>query len=483
MHLKQSVQAARLTTWTRPSTRVNTSSGQTAWQAWVLSHRSLSISITVPELIEPPSQNFGPAGRPGQHPPLESPLESGLRRTPTNPSDSVDHQRRYSLGDEGRTFSWREPFERDCDRILHARAFRRLAGKTQLIPVGEGRQVRNRLTHTLEVASAARSLARHLGLREDLTEAIALAHDLGQPAFGKAGVRALDRLLREGLGRRVPGGAALRDAGGFDVGLQALRVVDMLEIRYPVPGLNLCAATRQGLFKLRTPTIDPPPWIDREGLAVGQPDSLECQTVRSAWRAITPLHDVEDALAEGWLELRELLRIAAVERLVAQLKRAGAWPRGAYLQRAALHRALVHAAITDILMATRRRSPSSTQVGPSPRGAALSQALHELIETRVLSQPELRRADSRGARVLEGLFVAFYRDPLLLDDATLLRYRTLAGRTYLRDLPRTRQAGELEQHYHGKHEFVRVLADMLAGMTDHHAEQTWRQLSAMRSER
>src|SRR5271165_7392791 len=134
----------------------------------------------------------------------------------------------------------RNAFRRDCDRIIHSTAFRRLAHKTQVFVYHEGDHYRTRLTHTLEVAQIARSLARALGLDEDLAEALALAHDLGHPPFGHAGERALDECL-----------AAF---GGFDHNAQALRIVTALERRYPrFDGLNLTWETLEGLVKHNGP--------------------------------------------------------------------------------------------------------------------------------------------------------------------------------------------------------------------------------------
>src|SRR6187200_864163 len=138
------------------------------------------------------------------------------------------------------TSATRSAFRRDCDRIIHATAFRRLAHKTQVFVFQEGDHFRTRLTHTLEVTQIARSLARALGLDEDLAEALALAHDLGHPPFGHAGERALDRCL-----------AAW---GGFDHNAQTLRVVTALERRYPAfDGLNLSWETLEGLVKHNGP--------------------------------------------------------------------------------------------------------------------------------------------------------------------------------------------------------------------------------------
>src|SRR5919206_2270295 len=137
----------------------------------------------------------------------------------------------------------RNAFRRDCDRIIHASAFRRLKHKTQVFVFDEGDHYRTRLTHTLEVAQIARSLARALGLDEDLSEALALAHDLGHPPFGHAGERALDRCLAS--------------FGGFDHNAQTLRVVTALERRYAsFDGLNLTWETLEGLVKHNGPLID-----------------------------------------------------------------------------------------------------------------------------------------------------------------------------------------------------------------------------------
>src|SRR5438046_1666439 len=137
----------------------------------------------------------------------------------------------------------RNAFRRDCDRIIHATAFRRLAHKTQVFVFHEGDHFRTRLTHTLEVTQIARSLARTLGLDEDLAEALALAHDLGHPPFGHAGERALDRCLAA--------------SGGFDHNAQTLRIVTLIERRYPeFDGLNLTWETLEGIVKHNGPLAD-----------------------------------------------------------------------------------------------------------------------------------------------------------------------------------------------------------------------------------
>lgn len=423
-------------------------------------------------------------GRAG--PPAAGPRRSPLARDPAGAT------RRYPPEDRGRSLSWRGAFERDRDRVVHARAFRRLGDKSQLLPASDALQVRTRLTHTLEVAAMARALARHLGLDEDLAEVIALAHDLGQPPFGPAGGRALQRLLAEPGGRRLPGAAAPLDPAGFDARAQALRVVDLLEIRYDHPGLNLTDDAREGLLKIARDDVTLPPGIDPTGLRVGEPAPLEAQAVRAALVAVTPLHDVEDALNEGLLDLGDVRRVPGAEALVQRLDDAGAWPRGRFRQHAALHRALVHAAASDLLVASRRRlaraeeagriPPGKPVVAPGTKGAELVAALRELVAARVVGRPAVRRADARAERIVEGLFVSLYRDPRLLDDAVLLRYKEQAGRSYLRDLPRGRQDDEIAAAYHGRPAFGRLLADHIAGMTDRFARAAWAALTTGRSD-
>src|SRR3979490_1601735 len=157
----------------------------------------------------------------------------------------------------------RSPFRRDCDRVIHSTAFRRLKHKTQVFVFHEGDHYRTRLTHSLAVAQIARALARHLGLDEDLTETLALAHDLGHPPFGHAGERALDECLRA--------------HGGFDHNAQPLRVITALEQRYPeFPGLNLTWESLEGIVKHNGPLTersgDPVGRYRERGIPVGIAD-------------------------------------------------------------------------------------------------------------------------------------------------------------------------------------------------------------------
>lgn len=217
----------------------------------------------------------------------------------------------------------RSPFRRDCDRVIHSTAFRRLKYKTQVFVFHEGDHYRTRLTHSLEVAQIARAIARQLGLDEDLTETLALAHDLGHPPFGHAGERALD--------------ACLRAHGGFDHNAQTLRVVTALEHRYPeFDGLNLTWESLEGIVKHNGPltTRDGTP-IGRyreRGLPVGISQfvaaydlelwsfaSLEAQIAAIADDIAYDAHDIDDGLRAGLFQIDDLKAIPLMASIIAEI--------------------------------------------------------------------------------------------------------------------------------------------------------------------
>ena len=236
----------------------------------------------------------------------------------------------------------RSEFQRDRDRIVHAGAFRRLEYKTQVFINHEGDLFRTRLTHSLEVAQIARVLARSLRLNEDLTEAIALAHDLGHTPFGHAGQDELNACMRE----------FAPEAGGFEHNLQSLRVVDELEERYAAfNGLNLCFETREGILKhcslahARRLGAVGQRFIDRT-----QP-SLEAQLANLADEIAYNNHDIDDGLRSGLLTLEQLQTVPIFARHYAQA--AQAWP-GLAVRRlvAETIRRMINTLITDVTETT-----------------------------------------------------------------------------------------------------------------------------------
>jgi len=219
----------------------------------------------------------------------------------------------------------RSPFRRDCDRVIHSTAFRRLKHKTQVFVFHEGDHYRTRLTHSLEVAQVARALARQLGLDEDLTEALALAHDLGHPPFGHAGERALD--------------GCLKAHGGFDHNAQTLRVVTSLEHRYPnFDGLNLTWESLEGIVKHNGPLIDADgvaSGLDRkraiaEGIAefdevydleLSGFASLEAQVAAIADDIAYDAHDIDDGLRAGLFTVDDLKVMPLTAEMIADIDR------------------------------------------------------------------------------------------------------------------------------------------------------------------
>ena len=215
----------------------------------------------------------------------------------------------------------RSPFRRDCDRVIHSTAFRRLKHKTQVFVFHEGDHYRTRLTHSLEVAQIARALARQLGLDEDLTETLALAHDLGHPPFGHAGERALDKCLQA--------------HGGFDHNAQTLRVVTSLEHRYPdFDGLNLTWESLEGIVKHNGPLTERSgaPVGGKGGIPVGIADfnrkldlelwsfaSLEAQVAAFADDIAYDAHDIDDGLRAGLFAVDDLKVMPLTAAIIADI--------------------------------------------------------------------------------------------------------------------------------------------------------------------
>jgi dGTPase len=398
---------------------------------------------------------------------------------------SAGATRRHPIGDEGRVFDYRTEFQRDRDRIVYSRAFRRLRQKAQagILPAYEDHR-RNRLTHTLEVAQLARTVGRALRLNEDLIEAVALGHDLGQPPFGPAGERALDDALSGKLDGR--GGPGLGDLGGFRRGWQGIRVVDRLEKRYSHPGLNLTDAVREGILKADGGAGEAPEPV--EGVRAGLAPSFEVQAVTLADRIASALHDLDDALQSGTVDLAEVERLRAVEELKRKL--GARWrPRaGRFMKANAIHRGLTHLLVTSAILASEsalarwasRNEVSDPEsfarvrdgavawgaIGLPAAALRLLEDLEGFLEAKVRRGAEADRVDGRGRRAILGVLAAYLADPTLLEDHVLLRYKEIAGVGYLRDLPRAAVEAELAARYRGDPRFVRLLCDYIAGMTD-----------------
>lgn len=321
----------------------------------------------------------------------------------------------------------RTEFRRDCDRIIHSTAFRRLKHKTQVFVSHEGDHFRTRLTHTLEVTQIARALARALGLDEDLAEALALAHDLGHPPFGHAGERALD--------------ACMTEFGGFDHNAQSLRVVTHLEHRYAAfDGLNLSWETLEGIAKHNGPLTD------RQGAGIGryagrdlprafaeQRDEwdIEYWTFASAEAQVAAIaddiaydaHDLDDALRAGLFELGDLEAlplVGAIRAKVMRLYPSASAPRLA----GEVIRRLIAAMIEDVIGETSRRAAragvssvedvramSAPVVAFSSEGETADRAIKDFLTPRMYRHERVMRIMTDAEGIVRDLYGHYGRNP------------------------------------------------------------------------
>ena len=347
----------------------------------------------------------------------------------------------------------RDAFQRDRDRIVHSVAFRRLRHKTQVFVAPDGDHFRVRLTHSIEVAQIGRTMARILGLNEDLTEALCLAHDLGHPPFGHGGEDALT--------------AALADAGGFDHNAHTLRLVTLLENPYPdCDGLNLSWEMLEGLAKHNGPVTNPG-WAMVEadaiaGLDLGDWPSLEAQVAAIADDIAYDNHDIDDGLRSGVLDLDDLLAIPFVARQWTAIE-----ARHPGLDRTRKIKALVRdgigAMVGDVLDETRRRlseagvrtidevrAAGRQLVGFSAALGDEERALKRHLYTHLYDSPALTPIRREAQRIVADLAATFRERPACL--------------------PLGWQRGE------GEIARLRGIGDYIAGMTDRFAIATHEQL-------
>jgi len=337
---------------------------------------------------------------------------------------------------------FRTVYQRDRERIVHCTAFRRMVGKTQVLVGRINDHHRSRLTHTLEVAQISRTAARRLRLNEDLTEAIALSHDVGHPPFGHAGEQAL--------------AACLKDHGGFDHNLYGLRRVDLLENRYPeFPGLNLSWELREAFVQHAKRRDDP---AVREFWEVGSP-LLEAQLVDAADSLAYGAHDTDDALGIGLITLQDLAGVPLWRETATPVldKYPHLTPSGI---RTAVIRDLIAKLVLDLILETERRLTANriasvadvrafpgALVGFSPKFVEQSAELGRFLRERVYRHHRVVRMAEKGKVVLTRLFTEIVANPDLLPDRHLRRVAA--------------PEPTLE----------RVVADYLAGMTDRYARE------------
>ncbi len=348
----------------------------------------------------------------------------------------------------------RDAFQRDRDRIIHSISFRRLRHKTQVFMAPDGDHFRVRLTHSLEVAQIGRAIARALGLNEDLTEALCLAHDIGHPPFGHAGEKALED--------------ALAGKGGFDHNGHTLRTLTRLERPYPAwDGLNLTWDTLEGLAKHNGP-IAAPQWALAEAdaefaLELETWPSLEAQVAAIADDIAYDNHDIDDGLRAGLLSLDQLFAVPMVEQgwRAVEAKFPGCERRRLVSE---LIRAQIGAMVNDLIEATRARIADrgiETLDDVRAAGEALAhfsasmreaeRGLKRFMYASLYHHPSQLAAADAAHRMVSGLFAAYAGDPGLLPDE------------WRQELPEAEPARS------------RHIADFIAGMTDRYAIARYRE--------
>ncbi|QEL19707.1 deoxyguanosinetriphosphate triphosphohydrolase [Limnoglobus roseus] len=356
---------------------------------------------------------------------------------------------------------FRSAFQRDRERIVHSSAFRRMTGKTQVLVASVNDHHRTRLTHTLEVTQVARTVARRLRLNEDLTETIALAHDIGHPPFGHAGEDALNECLKQ--------------HGGFNHNLYGLRRVDELEERYPeFPGLNLTFEVRES-FLQHCRKLDGPEAAEFRDS--GSP-LLEAQVVDVVDSIAYDTHDIDDALGLGFVAFDDLRDVELWQATVQKVRTNYPDLSGNPL-RTAVVRELLAWQVNDLLEESARRlnqenihsvqgvrSARTPLVGLSLRMELLKRGLEQFLRDRVYRHHRVLRMTANGKRILRMLFEEYVKSPELLPERQLSRWTGAGRNASSPTLPGRTMVDSLE----------RVVADYLAGMTDRFAQQEYRRL-------
>jgi dGTPase len=345
------------------------------------------------------------------------------------------------------TQSGRNAFQRDRDRIIHSTAFRRLEYKTQVFLNHEGDHFRNRLTHSLEVAQIARSVARRLHLNEDLVEAISLAHDLGHTPFGHAGQDALNECMKE--------------YGGFEHNLQSLWVVDFLEERYAKwDGLNLSFETREGILKHCSKRNAEKLGPLGERFLKGHQPSLEAQLANFADEIAYNNHDIDDGIRSGLLNIQQLSEVALWQEQHDRVKHSFPDLTGRRLVYEVI-RHIIHVLVDDLVNETQRRleefapstiddvRQSSPMLGFSVNMREQATAMKKFLFKNLYRHPQVQSVTSEAANMVKVLFAHYQRFP--------------------QDLP---------EGFRSEDDLQRRISHYIAGMTDRFANKEFHKLTA-----
>lgn len=338
-------------------------------------------------------------------------------------------------------------YQRDRDRIIHCRAFRRMEYKTQVFIIHEGDHYRTRLTHTMEVATISRSIARALRLNEDLAEAIALAHDVGHPPFGHSGEKALHEIMEP--------------FGGFEHNSQSLRIVEELETKYPAfRGLNLSYEVREGIAKHKS-TYDKP--LLSKFSPEKQP-TLEAQIVNAADEIAYNTHDLDDGLESGLLNYENLHGVPVWNDAYTEVNKK--YPKSPdEVKRYYTIRSIIDGQVTNVINYTQEnlkkynitsvenvRNTPNEILSFSPELAEKNKILKEFLYNNLYTHEQVSRMNHKSYTVVKELFKTYINDPKLLAPST---------RAKLKQYP-----------------IERVVCDYIAGMTDRYAFQEYKKIAS-----
>jgi dGTPase len=345
--------------------------------------------------------------------------------------------------------TYRNQFQRDRDRIIHSAAFRRLEYKTQVFVNHEGDLFRTRLTHSLEVAQIARSIARELRLHEDLAEAIALAHDLGHTPFGHAGQTALNHCMK--------------DYGGFEHNIQSLRVVDKLEQKYAdFDGLNLCFETREGILKHCSQSNARTLGDVGERFLNKTFPSLEAQLTDYSDEIAYNNHDIDDGIRYGLIDIADMLNIELFRTQYDVVTRKYTSLDDKKLIHEVIRR-MINVMVVDLIDTSRQnieqanpqsiddvRNHDSKMMAFSDEMNEKKLQLKQFLRKNLYQHYRVHRMTKKAADVIDALFNAFMDDPQILPEEAKSHYDTLKARN-------------------GEAGAARSIADYIAGMTDRYA--------------
>ena len=312
----------------------------------------------------------------------------------------------------------RSPFQRDRDRLIHSSAFRRLDGKTQVFAYHEGKNYRTRLTHSMEVAQITRTICKSLQLNEELGEAIALAHDLGHSPFGHAGERGLN--------------AAMKKFGGFDHNINSLKIMTELEVHYPeFKGLNLSWEVLEGTVKHNGPIKNPRnkyllDFNQKFDLDLQHFPSLEAQVASFADDIAYNNHDIDDGFRAGFFSIKQLCSLPFIAAIISEFDRK--YPNSDdNLRIYAITRSMISQMVFDLLDNTRNniqkyKIKTSDDVRKNKKFCAVFsesmqeniRQLHTFLKEHFYTHTNIARMDMKSQKIVEDLFGAFFKNPLLL---------------------------------------------------------------------